>query len=350
MPPQKKTQPSSTGFALWWRRWERLTRHGIRVQNRRYSSAFLLQTWAAVLMLLYLIIWIGGRSETRLDRLSDEQFFRGRHLIFTVSGGRSGSKYLSEVLGVGEGVLGLHEPEPKMNGDVLKQVLLDGRRQETFEERTFDKVEAIRDVLEGMDNDVVYAETSHMFVKTFWDIILYTLGDIAQITIVFLKRPLRDVVLSQARLGWFATDHSGKDVWYYDPANVHSSQQVWESFNATDQLGLLLAYNIDVIKRGDGIKQLVRKQHEVGYWKHVKIKEVSLDEISGTKIERGVSRVLHRIGLEVDDEKLKLLTRMDRNDRDEKKERVLSHWTMDEVETRMEKLKREVPDTAEILG
>lgn len=353
MPAVKRPSPASIVLLAWWRRWERFTRNGIRVNNKRYTSAQILQTWGLLLGSLYLVVWLLGRSASFPSNggqlLSDEEFFRDRHFVFCISAGRSGSKYLSNVLGVGEGVIALHEPEPKMTDGSLREVILKGRRLETFEQRKQVKMTAIREVLEGMDGDVIYAETSHMFVKTFADVVLETVGDIAKVTVVFLRRPIKDTIWSQMRLGWFEHGHSGRDVWYYDVSEVHPSERMWRGLNGSTVVDLLLGYNVDVVKRGMELERLVQRRHSQGLWKRVKVMELLLLDISGPSAEAGVRRFLSKIGLVVDRDKLDLLKEMDRNERDVKKDRVRVGMRSEDVEMRVDALKRSVPELRAVL-
>lgn len=324
----------------------------IQINGKKFTSFHFLQSWAVVLASVYFCAWLSTTvafTRTGAERASDEEFFKDRHIIFCVSPGRAGSKYLSDVLSVGDGVIGLHEPEPKMTGDVLKQVLLEGRRAETFEQRKKEKIGAIREVMEGMDKSVVYAETSHMFVKTFEDVVLETLGNVAKITVVYLRRPLKDVVWSQMRLGWFGKGHSGKDVWYYNASSVHPSEKAWNDGNASDVLDLLIGYNMDVLKRVGELERRIELKHRMGSWKKVKFAEVLLMDLSGDSMDAGVMQFLRRLGLGIDLRKLDTLKNMDRNEREYRKERVRMKLTPGDVEARIAKLKRDTPSLKSVL-
>lgn len=353
MPTLKKPHSSSTTLATWWRRWEQFTRHGIRVKTKRYNSAQLLRAWGLILGTLYLIVWLYGWNRSlhsnREQLTLDEEFFRDRHLVFCISGGRSGSKYLSNVLGVGEGVIALHEPEPKMTDEWLREVILKGRRLETFEQRKKVKIEAIREVLEGMDEGVVYAETSHMFVKTFADVILESVGDIAKVTVVFLRRRMKDTIWSQVKLGWFREGHSGRNVWYYDVADAHPSERMWKGVNGTEVVDLLVGYNLDVVKRGMELERIVRQKHGEGLWKRVRVEKLLLLDVSGSAAEIGVRHFLRGIGLVASENRLELLRGMDRNDRDVKKDGVKVGVTRKDVETRIDALRQSMPELSALL-
>lgn len=344
---------------MYWRRWERITRNGFSANGKRYSSTQLLQTWALILGVLYILLYSGGSGLISFNHRTanldssielDAEFFRGRHLIFCISPGRSGSKYLRNVLNVAEGIIARHEPEPKMNGDILEKVIVQGRRKETFEERSSLKLRGIREALEGTPSDVAYAETSHMFVKTFADVVLEEIGNLANVSIIFLRRPAKDTVWSQLRLGWFSEGHSGKNHWYYDPNDVHlSEQQLSFSTNSSDPIDTLIGYNADVLQRGLELEREVRKRHKKKEWRHVRVFELLLMDISGSTAEAGVLRLLSNLGLKVDRSKLSLLAKQDTNARDVKKERVQQDRTIEDVTRHLEFMKNELPLLRQVL-
>mmetsp|Transcript_17050 Transcript_17050/g.45653 ORF Transcript_17050/g.45653 Transcript_17050/m.45653 type:complete len:345 (+) Transcript_17050:65-1099(+) len=54
--------------------------------------------------------------------------------------------------------------------------MIEGHRKETLRERAIEKTAAIAELLEGTLPDVMYAESNHMFVKTFYDAVLASLA------------------------------------------------------------------------------------------------------------------------------------------------------------------------------
>ena len=282
--------------------------------------------------------------------MTDAEFFQNRHLIFCVSPGRSGSAYLRNVLNVAEGIIARHEPEPKMNGPILEQVIIEGRRKDTFRKRSALKLSSIREALEGTPQDVVYAETSHMFVKTFADVVLDEIGDLAKISILFLRRPTKDTVWSQLQLGWFSKGHSGKNLWYYNPNDVHKSEmQIPLTFNASDAVESLIGYNADVQQRGSELEQKIRRMHKQKKWRHVHMREVLLMDISGASVESGTLKLLSSLGLKVERSKLNMLSEQDTNARDAKKERRHVETTKDDIEHHLVAMKRQHSLLREVL-
>lgn len=332
----------------YWHRWERFTKYGLRINGKRYTATQLLQVWALVLIALYILLYIHGTGRGVFEL--DEEFWRGRHLIFCVSPGRAGSKYLRNALEVTDGVIARHEPEPKMNGHFLQQVILEGKRQETFEERANLKISAIRDALEGTDPDVAYVETSHMFIKTFADVVIDKLGGVAKISIIFLRRPIRETVWSQLRLGWFSKGHSGKNVWYYDTNDVHESEkQISYVTNSSDPIETLIGYNADVLHRGMDLEREVKKRHRKREWRNIRFFETLLLDISGEAAEDGVLKLLSMLGLRADMRKLRMLKDMDRNARDVKKDRVSLKVTIADVDKHLESMKGKLPLLQQVM-
>lgn len=360
MPAVKRSSPTAfPDLNMYWRRWERITRNGFSANGNRYSSTQVLQVWALVLGVLYTLLYLSGsgpiivnHGSVNFDSSSelDTGFFRDRHLIFCISPGRAGSKYLRNVLNVAEGIIARHEPEPKMNGHILERVILQGRRRETFQERSSLKLRGIREALEGTPSDVAYAETSHMFVKTFADVVLEEVGNLAKVSIIFLRRPAKRTVWSQLRLGWFSKRHSGKNHWYYDPNDVHPSERQFSySTNASDPIDTLIGYNADILQRGVALEHEVRKRHKRKEWRHVRVFEVLLMDISGNATEAGVLKLLSNLGLKVDRGKLSLLGKQDTNARDVKKDRVHQDGTIEDVESRLEFIKNKLPILRQVI-
>lgn len=236
-----------------------------------------------------------------------------------------------------------------MTGVYLQQVILEGKREETFDQRARLKLEAIKKMLEGTPPNVAYAETSHMFVKTFSDVLLDKLGNVAKVSVVFLHRPAKDTVWSQLRLGWFSDGHSGKNMWYYDVNDVHESeQQMSFKTNSSSAIDSLIGYNADVLQRGVELEREINRRRKKGEWKHVRVFESFLSSISGTK-QDGVLKLFRRLGLEADMDKLKLLNAQDTNSRDVKKDRYSMKSSPKDVEKRLDYLSDKLPLLKQVM-
>ncbi len=164
--------------------------------------------------------------------------------IFSINTGRAGSQYLSNILSTAEDVCADHEPEPKMIGDILK--LVEGKSyKETYKARIF-KTNTIKNILIASSCST-YIETSHMFIKTFFDVATNVLQNVK---IVFLKRSLVDTLHSFYQLGYFSDRNKAWKDWMISPYAVTSAIPCLLEENEKDDIGLSLAYLIDIYARG----------------------------------------------------------------------------------------------------
>mmetsp|Transcript_27613 Transcript_27613/g.108228 ORF Transcript_27613/g.108228 Transcript_27613/m.108228 type:complete len:142 (-) Transcript_27613:924-1349(-) len=114
-----------------------------------------------------------------------------------------------------------------MNGHVLEEVLLRGRRQESFPRRSEEKLKGISEDLLGYPMGTAYVETSHMMIKTFLDVVLDSLAAAGvQVDIVILHRNPLETIRSQLRLGWFHSSHSGRNSWYFSVSDLHPTERM----------------------------------------------------------------------------------------------------------------------------
>lgn len=273
-------------------------------------------------------------SPTALSDASLRAQWSRRHFFFCASPGRAGSMHMRALLRSARGVLAAHEPQPRMNDAVLRDVIVRGRRAETLDARARVKLRAMRAALAGTAPDVGYAETTHMFVKTFADVVLRRVAPNARnVTVVVLHRDVADVVESQARLGWGARNHSGRNVWYYGAKDVHPSEQVLppalmtKDFGggARDQLEALLGYNADVAARTKALEETVRREQAVGRLRNVQFAHFHVARAeTPLEAQRTASRFLEGLRLRVDPGRLAVLDAQNSNARGDKKDRVES--------------------------
>lgn len=306
-----------------------------------------LALWALTVALAYSYLLLGARAPPRNPGSSDASvspyllstpaspllpdagalraLWHTRHFVFAASPGRAGSRYLAAVLGAAHDVLALHEPRPQMTGDVLRGTVLSGRAAKTFEDRAADKVGAIYAALAGTAANVGYAETSHMFVKTFADVVLRRVVPAAgNVTLVVLERDVSDVVWSQVRLGWMRDGHAGLGEWYYDVGDVDAGMAVDSDGDVgagRTQAERLFWYNADVAVRTRAVVREVRAAQREGKMQNVRIVQFRV----GGKEEDAVARAarfLEDIGLVPDPGRLAVLGLQDVNAREAKKNRV----------------------------
>jgi hypothetical protein len=168
----------------------------------------------------------------------------GHRLIFCINSGRSGSNYLAEILGSAAEVTSFHEAEPHMNGRYLDMVNRYPYR-ETFRKRQI-KSAAIRKILHRFPPRQVYCETNHMFIKTFFDVIL---SDFKNVEVVILRRELALVLKSFIELGYFSPKNPVWADWMSSP-NARTSALPCTALDAElDQFDLCIAYLFDIEAR-----------------------------------------------------------------------------------------------------
>jgi len=154
------------------------------------------------------------RWTTRYDRPRRPHTFGQRRLIFAASPGRCGSNFLAHLLDTGKAISADHEPDPAMIGEHLRDIAY-GSASESFQRRLV-KADALRARLAETPRGAAYAETTHMFVKTFADVVLDQFNH-DQISVVHLHRPIASVVGSMAALGWFTPLTSFWSDWLIPP-------------------------------------------------------------------------------------------------------------------------------------
>lgn len=161
-------------------------------------------------------------------------------LTFSINSGRAGSGYLAALLGLASSELFVkHEAFPVMNGETLKSVKQYGL-EPSFTSRYQTKITAIKTALENSPANH-YVETSHVFIKTFWDIVMHEFSDNCHINIIVLRRYIPDVIFSMQRLNF------DKELpnWYY----LSSDQRIAAlktNFIFNDELDRIIGYVLDV--------------------------------------------------------------------------------------------------------
>jgi len=165
--------------------------------------------------------------------------------IFSINTGRAGSKYLSDILSTAKEVCANHEPDPKMTGSILKLVE-NNIYKESFQSRIF-KTKSIQEILITSSHST-YIETSHMFIKTFFDVVI---NELQNVKIVFLKRSLVDTLHSFYQLGYFSDRNKAWSDWMISPYAATKAIPCLLSENEKDEIGLSLAYLIDIYARGN---------------------------------------------------------------------------------------------------
>ncbi|NET79401.1 hypothetical protein [Okeania sp. SIO1F9] len=171
-------------------------------------------------------------------------------LIFCINSGRSGSNYLSELLGTAEEVISYHEPSPSMTGDYLTMVNK-SEYATSFSKRRF-KSSAIKDILLKIPDGKIYCETNHMFIKTFFDVVAQ---DFPKIEVIILRRYLPKVLKSFIELGYFSDKNQAWKFWMSSPNAVTAAIPCIDVDVNLDQWDLSIAYLIDIEARAKRFQQ-----------------------------------------------------------------------------------------------
>jgi hypothetical protein len=204
-------------------------------------------------------------------------------LIFCINSGRAGSEYLTTLLGSAKDVAAFHEPHPAMSGRFLEMV---NRLplEKTFAERKI-KVEAIREKLRELPPGKIYAETNHMFIKTFFDVVLDSFPR-ENITIVVLRRDLIKVLKSFLSMGYFSSKNQAWPLWMHCVPSANSLFKPPRSYNKMTQSERILSYLFDIECK---IENFLSKN------KDLNVVEINLDQI---QIDIGIDNFFSQLGVD----------------------------------------------------
>jgi hypothetical protein len=211
-----------------------------------------------------------------LNLPTDVDIFMEAVKVFCINTGRAGSQYLASLLEGLPGVCSLHEPEPCMIGEFLRMVETKPLT-ETAPQRSF-KADAIRSICAAVNCDI-YCETSHMFIKTFYDVVC---SQLSPVRVVHLRRPLGETLRSFVEMAYFTTRNKAWPLWMSSPyaATAAIAYPTWE----LDPIDTTIAYLIDIEARA----QRFRKEHP-----NVPVLETTLARLNTTD---GVRQLVGFIG------------------------------------------------------
>ena len=179
-----------------------------------------------------------------LRRRSPNPDVAQRRLIFSINPGRSGSQYLAELLDTAEEVRAFHEPEPQMIGPYLR--MINERPMSASRDKRRIKCAAIAATLRQMKPGEVYAETSHMFIKTFFDVVL---EDFENVSVVILRRDLAHVLKSFIEMGYFSERNNIWPSWMNLPDPATAALPFARPGAELDQFDRCIAYLLDIEMR-----------------------------------------------------------------------------------------------------
>lgn len=170
-----------------------------------------------------------------------------RRFIFCINSGRSGSEYLARLLGTAAQVRAFHEPEPIMTGPYLRMAQELGL-EASFATRAI-KAQAVWQRLSVLPPGTIYAETSHMFIKTFADVVMAAFRA-HEVDVVVLRRWLPAVLKSFVAMGYYSDNNPGAwGAWFHAPGAGHCAFRPPVFDAPPDQYDLAIGYLIDIEAR-----------------------------------------------------------------------------------------------------
>ena len=201
---------------------------------------------------LFLRIISLGKQKTfnKIQHIINRNKILNHRLIFCINSGRSGSNYLSELLGTAEEVIHYHEPNPKMKGKYLTMINQSDYTK-SFAKRKL-KVSGIKDILLQLPDEKIYCETNHLFIKTFFDVVV---EDFPKIEVIILRRYLPKVLKSFIELGYFSERNSHWKFWMSSPNAATAAIPCIDVDQNLDQWDLSIAYLIDIEARAKRFQQ-----------------------------------------------------------------------------------------------
>jgi hypothetical protein len=180
-----------------------------------------------------------------LDRMAPPS----RPSIFVISPGRSGSRFLAALLDATANAAAVHEPRPRVNGMFLRG-LSDARLAATYAQRRVKIVQILRS-MRAVPRGWSYVETSHMFVKTFYDVVLDFFPDVK---VVHLRRSLPHVIKSFAELGYLSPASTHWRYWMHDPYSSEPLVPPAVEAHEADDFDRIIAYLIDIEARAERLR------------------------------------------------------------------------------------------------
>ncbi len=186
------------------------------------------------------------RRDTRVERQQSGQQqdmlpFGRRRLVFAASPGRSGTEYLARLFETAKRTVAHHEATPTMTGAWLRRIAYEDPDR-SYVERSM-KCDAIRLELEQVPDGGLYVDTTHMFIKTFADVVIDGF-DHRQISVLVPHRPLVQLASSMLALGWFSELAPAWPDWLLSPT-CPQSRFPMSPDEVTGRLDLIIGYVLD---------------------------------------------------------------------------------------------------------
>ena len=204
-------------------------------------------------------------SELSLLQNSNLEYSKFK-LLFCINSGRVGSMYLSNILSSSPEVVSYHEPEPKMIGKYVRMIENQSYSQ-SFHQR-YIKCVAIKNRLKTIPQNKIYCETSNMFIKTFFDVVI---NDFKNIEVIILRRKLPYVVKSFIECGCFSDKNKNWNDFIPNPNSATAAIKCIDIDKNLDAYDKCIAYLIDIEARA------IKFQEK---FPNIKIHNINIDSLN----------------------------------------------------------------------
>lgn len=202
-------------------------------------------------------------------------------LFFCINPGRSGSHYLQKILECASEVESFGECPPTMCEKHLWAVN-ERPYAESYDSRMV-KVNKIEKMLKGLPaGKSIYSETNHMFIKTFFDVVMDRFGD--DVEVIILRRNLSNTLKSFIELEYLGKNHVSYD-WMVHPESPSAAIKCIKSFKNMDHYDRCISYLIDIEARA------LRFQRD---YPNTKVYDVRLEELNDKQLVIGL---FERLGI-----------------------------------------------------
>ncbi|ASC71566.1 hypothetical protein XM38_025180 [Halomicronema hongdechloris C2206] len=112
------------------------------------------------------------------------------------------------------------------------------------------KVDAIKQAIKSMPKSKkIYCETNHMFIKTFFDVVMDEFSE--KVEIIILRRNLVRVLKSFIELGYFSERNKVWSEWMSSPNSITAVLPCIGLDSELDQYDLCIAYLLDIEARAE---------------------------------------------------------------------------------------------------
>jgi hypothetical protein len=166
-------------------------------------------------------------------------------MIFSANSGRAGSVFLASLLAASPVVSSGHEREPRMGGPWARRVAFEPATA-SYEERLV-KADALRAELKRLPSHWAYADTTHMFIKGFADVIFDEFQH-ERLSVVILRRNPIDVAKSMFSLDYMGPGPTDWGDWVTPPTAPESTFPL-SLDEVEDQFDLIFGYLVDIENR-----------------------------------------------------------------------------------------------------